>query len=250
MTDAPDHRSGVSGQGAVPNAASAAPPEDMTEEGVEPEAAPSAVPSRVSPSPAPPRGYPAPGPSEASPSAATPEGSPSSLTPDGYASPAPPGAPDVESPAAGDPLAALARARDEYLDTLRRVQADFENYKKRILRQQTEHLERAAESLVDKILPALDALDLARSHHDPDGEAGKALSAVHSTLFDALGKEGLERVDPLGEEFDPNLAEAVMHEPADDGPEGESRHEVVEVLRPGYRWRGRMLRAAMVKVKG
>ena len=150
-----------------------------------------------------------------------------------------------------DPVAAANRERDEYLDTLRRVQADFENYKKRILRQQTEHLERAAEGIVGKLLPALDALDLARSHHDPEGEAGKALGAVHSALFDALSKEGLERIDPLGEEFDPTVAEAVMHEPADDdGPDGGARHEVVEVLRPGYRWRGRVLRAAMVKVKG
>jgi len=149
-----------------------------------------------------------------------------------------------------DPRSPVERERDEYLDTLRRVQADFENYKKRIIRQQTEHLERAAEGIVGKLLPALDALDLARSHHDPEGEAGKALGAVHSALFDALAKEGLDRIDPLGEEFDPTVAEAVMHEPADDGPDGGARHEVVEVLRPGYRWRGRVLRAAMVKVKG
>jgi len=148
-----------------------------------------------------------------------------------------------------EPLAAALRERDEYLDTLRRVQADFENYKKRVLRQQTEHLERAAEGIIGKLLPALDALDLARSHHDPDSEAGKALGTVHVSLHDVLSKEGLERVDPLGAEFDPNEAEAVMHEPADDDT-GEARHEVVEVLRPGYKWRGRMLRAAMVKVKG
>jgi molecular chaperone GrpE len=149
-------------------------------------------------------------------------------------------------PALPEDPTAVARQRDEYLDSLRRVQADFENYKKRIIRQQTEHLERAAEGIVTKILPALDALDLARSHHEPDGEAGKALGAVHSALYDVLAKEGLERIDPLGAEFDPNEADAVMHEPAEDS----STREVVEVLRPGYRWRGRVLRPAMVKVKG
>ncbi|HEV2369065.1 MAG TPA: nucleotide exchange factor GrpE [Acidimicrobiales bacterium] len=168
------------------------------------------------------------------------------------AEPAPEAATSAAEPAASaptepeDPVVALARERDEYLDTLRRVQADFENYKKRIVRQQTEHLERAAEGIVTKLLPALDALEMARSHHDPDSEAGKALGAVHSSLFDVLSKEGLEPIAPLGSEFDPNEADAVMHEPAD---EGDNRHEVVEVLRPGYRWRGRVVRPAMVKVK-
>ena len=161
--------------------------------------------------------------------------------------PAEPRAPDPPPAAEEDPMTALARERDEYLDMVRRVQADFENYKKRIVRQQTEHLERAAEALVVKLLPALDTLDLARSHHDPESEAGAALAQVASAWSDALEKEGLQKIDPLGQAFDPNEAEAVMHEPAEDGgPE----HEVVEVLRPGYRWRGRVLRPAMVKVKG
>ena len=150
-------------------------------------------------------------------------------------------------PAEEDPLTALTRERDEYLDMVRRVQADFENYKKRILRQQTEHLERAAESLVTKLLPALDTLDLARSHHDPDSEAGAALAQVATAWNEALEKEGLQKIDPLGQAFDPNEADAVMHEPTEDGG---AEHEVVEVFRPGYRWRGRVLRPAMVKVKG
>ena len=148
---------------------------------------------------------------------------------------------------AEDHVSVLTRERDEYLDMVRRVQAEFENYKKRILRQQTEHLERAAETLVVKLLPALDTLDLALSHHDPESEVGTALAQVAGAWRDALGKEGLERIEPLGQPFDPNEADAVMHEPADE--EG-TAHEVVEVLRPGYRWRGRVVRPAMVKVKG
>jgi len=146
-----------------------------------------------------------------------------------------------------DPLTAMTIERDEYLDSLRRVQADFENYKKRMVRQQTEQLERAAEGLVTKLLPALDTLALALSHVDADSDAGKALTQVASSIWDVLGKEGLETVDPLDQEFDPNEAEAVMHEPAEGDQTGSV---VVEVFRPGYRWRGRVLRAAMVKVRG
>jgi len=146
-----------------------------------------------------------------------------------------------------DPLTAMTIERDEYLDGMRRVQADFENYKKRMMRQQTEQLERAAEGLVNKLLPALDTLSLALSHSDADSDAGKALAQVSASVWDVLGKEGLETVDPLDQEFDPNEAEAVMHEPAEGDQTGSV---VVEVFRPGYRWRGRVLRAAMVKVRG
>ena len=142
-------------------------------------------------------------------------------------------------------IAAMAKERDEYLDALRRLQADFENYKKRMVRQQTEHLERAAEHLVEKLLPVFDTADLALAHSGGPGDtAFEAVQQVWSSLFDALAKEGLERIDPTGDPFDPNEHEAVMHEPGDGGP------EVVDVMRAGYRWKGRVLRPAMVKVKG
>jgi molecular chaperone GrpE len=147
-----------------------------------------------------------------------------------------------------DPLTAMTIERDEYLDTLRRVQAEFENYKKRMLRQQTEQLDRAAEGLVSKLLPVLDTLSLALSHTDTDAtEEGKALAQVSNSMWEVLAKEGLEKLEPLDQDFDPNEAEAVMHEPAEEGQDGS---KVVEVFRPGYRWRGRVLRAAMVKVRG
>ena len=133
----------------------------------------------------------------------------------------------------------VARERDEYLDALRRLQADFENYKKRMMRQQTEHLERAAESLVLKLLPVFDTADLAIAHG-----GGEDVKQIWTALFDTLEKEGLERIDPVSQEFDPNEHDAVMHEPGDGAP------EVVEVMRAGYRWKGRVLRPAMVKVRG
>jgi molecular chaperone GrpE len=146
-----------------------------------------------------------------------------------------------------DPLALLTAERDEYLDALRRVQAEFENYKKRMIRQQTEYLERATEGLVLKLLPALDAIELGRSHVEADSDAGKALGSVAAALYEALGKEGLEKIEPLGQQFDPNESDAVMHEEAQEGQED---HEVVEVLRPGFKWKGRVVRPAMVKVRG
>ncbi|HEX2042774.1 MAG TPA: nucleotide exchange factor GrpE [Acidimicrobiales bacterium] len=136
-----------------------------------------------------------------------------------------------------DDLAKLAAERDDYLDQLRRLTADFDNYRKRIVKQQTEHLERAAEDLVEKLLEVLDVFDAALAH-------GEGFEQVHASLVGLLEKEGLERIDPAGEPFDPNEADAVAHEDAEEGP------FVSEVLRPGYRFKGRVLRPAMVKVRG
>ena len=165
-----------------------------------------------------------------------------------------------------DELVTARRERDEYLGALQRLQADFENYKKRMLRQQTEHLERAAEDLVTKILPVLDAFDLARAHLG-DGTAtspggggagtelsaeGKALVAGSTLLADTLAREGLERIDNPGEAFDPTTHEAVEHTAADEiWLDGAPAGPVVdEVLRAGYRWKGRVIRPAMVRVRG
>jgi molecular chaperone GrpE len=138
-----------------------------------------------------------------------------------------------------DPIAELMRERDDYKDALIRLQADFENYKKRMIKQQTEHLERAAGYLVEKLLPVLDTADLAVAHG-----GGEEVKHVTAALGAALEREGLERIDPLGQPFDPTRDEAVAHEP------GAGPQEVIEVMRAGYSWKGRMLRPAMVKVRG
>jgi molecular chaperone GrpE len=136
-----------------------------------------------------------------------------------------------------DDIDRLQSERNDYLEQLLRTRADFENYRKRILKQQADHVERAAESLVEKLLDVLDTFELAVAH-------GQGYEQVHDKMVTVLGKEGLERIDPTGSEFDPNEADAVAHEDGDDGP------VVAEVLRPGYRWKGRVLRPAMVKVRG
>jgi molecular chaperone GrpE len=160
----------------------------------------------------------------------------------------------TEAEAAGaDPLEVAQAERDEYLDSLRRLQAEFENYKKRVAKQQADQVARAAASLVEKLLPVLDALDLAIDHvGDAGTDEAKALVAASGLLHGILEKEGLERIDPLGEEFDPTAHEAVGHLPAPEGAEptasGEPR--VSQVMRAGYRWHGTVVRAAMVMVEG
>ncbi|HEV3211801.1 MAG TPA: nucleotide exchange factor GrpE [Acidimicrobiales bacterium] len=161
------------------------------------------------------------------------------------------GAIDGVSFAAVDERSELERERDEYLDALRRVQADFENYRKRVDRQFEELAARGVATLVGRILPVLDTLDLAEDHllAEPPGSGAvaaetKALVQARALLLDTLEKEGLERVGAAGEPFDPTVHDAVAHAEAQGGP------TVDEVLRSGYRWRGQVLRPAMVKVRG
>jgi molecular chaperone GrpE len=143
------------------------------------------------------------------------------------------------------------RERDEYLDSLRRLQADFENYKKRVARQFEDLAAAGATALVGRLLPVLDALDLAEEHllAEEHGDAAlatetRALVQARALLVDTLQKEGLERVGTAGEPFDPTVHDAVAH------TEGEGGPVVDEVLRAGYQWRGQVLRPAMVKVRG
>lgn len=147
----------------------------------------------------------------------------------------------------------VRRERDEYLDMLRRIQADFENYKKRMVRQQTDVLERAAEALLVRLLPVVDAFELARAHLENEGSTeSKALLQAASLLSDTLAKEGLERLDDDGADFDPTRHEAVEHQPADSGAgqDAAAGPVVSEVLRPGYRYKGKVIRPAMVRVRG
>lgn len=136
----------------------------------------------------------------------------------------------------------LATERDEYRDALLRVKADFDNYRKRVAKDHAATVERAAEKIVADLLPVLDACEAALAHGAEDVEP------IFKSLVDILEKGGLQRMQTDGQVFDPNLHEAVLHEPAE-GSEG-SETIVVESLRSGYLWNGRVVRPAMVKVKG
>jgi molecular chaperone GrpE len=142
---------------------------------------------------------------------------------------------------------ALQRERDDLLGTSQRLQADFENYRKRVLREQTALVERATEGLVEQLLPVVDSFELALANlqngSDADVESlRKGVELVYAELLGVLERTGLEPIAALGEPFDPNVHEAVMQ---DDGP-GEPR--VGGVLRSGWKLKGRVLRPAMVKV--
>jgi molecular chaperone GrpE len=144
-------------------------------------------------------------------------------------------------------LTQLESERDEYLDTLRRVQAEFENYRKRVIKEQTALVDRATEGLLERLLPVLDSFELALKNLDTaDSEdienVRKGVELVHAELLGVLEKTGLSRIEAEGKPFDPNVHEAVMQD------EGEGDLVVADVLRPGYTLRGRVLRPAMVKV--
>jgi molecular chaperone GrpE len=158
----------------------------------------------------------------------------------------------------------LAAERDEYLDALRRLQADFVNFRNRVERQHSEEANRKVEALIDRLLPVLDATQLAAEHAE-DEKDGAAIAQVASLLWDTLAKVGLERVDAAGVPFDPVVHDAVLHVPADAdadaGSEGEGKSKgkgkvedvgpvVDAVLRPGFLFRGKCLRPAMVQVRG
>lgn len=138
----------------------------------------------------------------------------------------------------------LARAmseRDEYLDTARRVQAEYENYKRRVERDRVEQTQRAAESLVVELLPVLDACDAALGHGAED------VVPIQSALYGTLERKGLARVDQVDVVFDPEVHEAVLTEAGDGGDSDDPL--VVEIMRTGYTWNGRVVRPAMVKVR-
>jgi molecular chaperone GrpE len=143
-------------------------------------------------------------------------------------------------------LTQLEGERAELVDTLRRVQADFENYRKRVLREQTTLVERATERLVEDLLPVLDSFDGAVGSFAGDTPEQEKLrngvQGIHSQLVAVLQKAGLERIEADGALFDPNEHEAVMQD------DGAGEPHVAETMRSGYRLKGRVVRPAMVRV--
>ena len=143
---------------------------------------------------------------------------------------------------AEDELAVLQQERDEYLDNLQRLKAEFDNYRKRAAREQESLVARAHERLVKDLLPVLDdltrALEAAENHEEATLEDGVRL--VHRQLAQILEKEGLAEIETVGV-FDPHVHEALLSQPS----EAESG-SVIEVLQKGYRLGDRVLRPARV----
>jgi molecular chaperone GrpE len=155
-------------------------------------------------------------------------------------------APGGEGADAGSDLARARQEAAEYLDHLRRLQADFDNFRKRTLKQQTNAVELAAQPVVVRLLEVLDDFELAlmAAEQQPDFEKfRKGVELVYAKLADVLRAEGVKRIDAEGAPFDPELHEALMQT-----GEGDGELVVADVLRPGYTLKGRVLRPAGVRV--
>lgn len=165
---------------------------------------------------------------------------------------------DLDTLAETDPrsrpelLGALLQAeheRDEYLDDLRRSHADFENYRKRVMRESATQRELGKVQVIEGLLETLDDLDrtIAAAENSTDASLAKGVELVANKLVGALQNAGVARVDVTGVPFDPEVHEAVQQVPADD-PEAADGPVVSQILRPGYTLGERTLRAAMVVV--
>jgi molecular chaperone GrpE len=140
----------------------------------------------------------------------------------------------------------LAAQNAVLLDSLRRLKADFDNYRKRMVKEQTRILETAEAGLAKKLLPVIDNLERALSSAQDTGANGlsEGVAKVLELMVDILSKEGLEVINPEGEPFDPEHHEAMMVVERDDCPED----TVTDVIQKGYRFEGALLRPAMVRV--
>ena len=183
-------------------------------------------------------------PQSGSPSSQAAGGDPDSAPPAGEAAAA-----DVENDL-GALLADAEAKRDEYLELARRAQADFENYRKRMAAEVQAAALRGKVEVARGVVPVLDDLEraLQAAGLDPEGDSEDGLAhgvlLVFRNLRETLARSGVEVVDPKGEKFDPNFAEALSTVQV----EGTEAGVVVEVMQKGYRFEGLLIRPAMVVV--
>ena len=146
-------------------------------------------------------------------------------------------------------LKAKAAKADEHWDRFVRLTADFDNYKKRAARERQDAIKFANESLLEKLIPVLDNLDMAlAAAGNPQTNTveslKKGVEMIYGQLRNALIESGLEEIDAAQKKFDPNWHEAVSHQESPDAPEG----QVLQQLRKGYKLRERLIRPATVVV--
>jgi molecular chaperone GrpE len=149
-------------------------------------------------------------------------------------------------PAPAEQLEKLLAEKQELMNTMVRRQADFENYRKRVEKEREQDRHRGVETLVEKLLPVLDAFQRALSVQDDAGyaEYRKGFELIYRQLWEAVAKQGLERIESVGKEFNPHLHHAIERTETSEHPDG----TVIGELQPGYVFHGRVLRPAMVRV--
>jgi molecular chaperone GrpE len=140
----------------------------------------------------------------------------------------------------------LTAELEELKNTLVRHQADFANYRKRMEKEQTEATSRATARVVERLIPIVDSFEHAlAAHREAEYETyRKGFELIYKQLLENMAKLGVERVEPLGKEFDPHLHQAVDREETSKQPDG----TILAVFQPGYVLQGRVLRPAMVRV--
>jgi molecular chaperone GrpE len=152
---------------------------------------------------------------------------------------------DAEAPAASELKLAQDKA-DDYLELAKRTQADFENFRKRMARENAAAVDRGMAKLAKELLPAIDHLELALKAAAGHEDVVKGFAMVAGELQAALNRVGIQTFSPQGEVFDPNEHEAMAQQPV----EGTEPGTVVEVYQSGYRINGAVLRPARVVVAG
>jgi molecular chaperone GrpE len=145
-----------------------------------------------------------------------------------------------------DSMATMQADLDRFRDLAARSQADFENYKKRCAREKDEAIKYANSSLLEKLVPIVDNFDLGleAARQGEKSPIYSGMKMVLKQLEDFLAANGLQPIEAVGQKFDPNLHEAIAHEPSDEAPEG----TVTRQTRRGYRFKDRLLRPSSVAV--
>ncbi|MBD3354387.1 nucleotide exchange factor GrpE [Candidatus Woesearchaeota archaeon] len=127
---------------------------------------------------------------------------------------------------------------EETTDLLKRVQADFENYQKRVEKEKEQFTQYASLGLVKELLPILDSFDLALKNSDNED-----INALYDQIFQILSSKGLKKIDSLNEKFDPYLHEAVMQERSE-----KPNNTIIEEMQAGYKFKDRIIRPSKVKI--
>ena len=154
---------------------------------------------------------------------------------------------DADAPPASERAAASDEREDEaqkYLALAQRTQADFENYRKRMARENAAAQNRGVAKVAKELLPAIDHLEHALKAASGHEDVVKGFALVRDEIVAALGRAGIEAFSPHGEPFDPNEHEAMAAQPSEEAESG----TVIEVYQPGYRLNGAVLRPARVVV--
>ena len=147
-----------------------------------------------------------------------------------------------------DELKECKNIEDEYIDRIKRLQADYDNYRKRTIKEHLEHIKRANKDLISNLLPIIDnfemALEVGKKIDKTEGEFFKGVKMIYNNLLELLKKENVTMIEPIGKEFDPRVCEAAVTEAVDNIEEG----RVLEILRKGYMIDDFVIRPAVVKV--